>query len=351
MNILIIASPVQAIGVGNAGGVDVTLDNIVNILSSLKHSVSVIAPQGSKLPNADAKLIEISGRLQPSIQIDSLDAAIPTYSDGVIVKMCEYALTQQHEFHLILNMAYDWLPIWLTQFTQTPIFHLVSMSNENQNIADSLQKLNIHQPERIALHSQQSALTYDFKNPVTLLPNSFSPDSFPFVEHPKPQLAWVGRISPEKGLENAIQVAQKVGLPLHVWGKLQSETYKAQLLDKYKNADIVWRGFQPHRQLLQEMSESQVMLMTPNWIEAFGNNVVEAISCGVPVVAYDYGGPAEIIDDGLTGFLVDPKNTELMVKKVQQATQLCRTQCRQHALNKFDFEAYGQRLTQWLGLK
>lgn len=350
MNVLIIASPVQAIGAGNAGGVDITLSNIINALMIQKHNVSVVAPEGSKLLNCKAKLVTVSGRLQPSIQTDSVDAAIPVYSDGVIIKMCEYALTQQYGYDVILNMAYDWLPIWLTQFTQTPIYHLVSMSNENENIAKVLHTINLHHPNRIALHSEKSAQTYQFKNSVTILPNSFDPGSFPFAVNPKPQLAWVGRVSPEKGLENAIEIATKVDLPLYVWGKVQSEAYKADLEIKFKHANIVWRGFKPHQQLLLEMSKSQVMLMTPNWVEAFGNNVVEAICCGVPVVAYARGGPAEIIDEGITGYLIEPGDHEGFADKVKQAASLSRTHCRQHALKKFDFQEYGQQLTRWLGL-
>ena len=349
MNILIIASPVQAIGEGNAGGVDITLSNIIHSLTIQKHNITVAAPEGSTI-SSNAKLVTLSGKLQPSIQTDSHNSAIPVHSDGVIVKMCEFALTQQQDYDVILNLAYDWLPIWLTRFAQTPIYHLVSMSNENDNIANALQTLNFHNPARIALHSRKSAQTYQFEKPVTILPTGFAPEAFPFVNYPKPQLAWVGRISPEKGLENAIEIAAKVNMPLHIWGKVQSGQYQTELNFKYQDHDIVWRGFKPHKQLLQEMSESQVLLMTPNWVEAFGNNVVEAICCGVPVVAYNRGGPSEIIDHGITGFIVETDNSEYFADKVKQAASLSRIRCKNHALQKFNFHEYGLRLSRWLGL-
>ena len=350
MNVLIIASPVQAIGLGNAGGVDITLENIANVLLIQNHNVTLVAPEGSTLNNDNIELVLFAGSLQASVQTYSADTPIFFLSDSVLVKMCEYALTQNQNFDLILNMAYDWLPMWLTQFSNTPIYHLVSMSNENENIASILRFIDKHFPGRIALHSATSASTYQFENPVFLLPNAFNSDRFPFSPSPKKQLAWVGRISPEKGLENAIEVATKLNIPLHVWGKVQTEQYKQDLLTQFPNANIIWRGFVSHKQLLKEMSESSVMLMTPNWIEAFGNNVVEAISCGVPVVTYNRGGPAEIVDNGITGFTVEVGDHQLFADKVIQAMKLSREKCRSHALQKFDFEQYGQKLSTWLNL-
>ncbi|WP_133406564.1 glycosyltransferase family 4 protein [Parashewanella tropica] len=347
MKILIISTPVQAIGQGEGGGIDITLLNIINALSPLGHQFTVLAPTGSKL-SADATLIEISGRLQTSVQTESASTPATMSHDSTIVSMCRYAQTHQDQFDVILNMAYDWLPIWLTTFFTTPIHHLVSMSNENQTVADAIEELNRMMPQRIAFHSHASANTFQLENPVTIIANGFEFTNFPFCKSPKQQLAWVGRISPEKGLENALEVANKVNLPLHIWGKVQSESYQQQLVEKFPEVDIHWRGFVPQQQLLKEMSQSALMLMTPSWIEAFGNNVVEANACGVPVIAYNKGGPTETVISGVTGYLVE--NNEDMANRVADALKLSRYHCRDSAQQRFSIEQYALKLQSWLSL-
>ncbi|RLV59717.1 glycosyltransferase [Parashewanella curva] len=346
MKLLIISTPVQAIGQGEGGGVDTSLLNIINALTPLGFQISVLAPTGSKLLTDAANLIEIAGQLQTSVQTESATTPVTMSHDSTIVTMCRYAQVHQHEFDIIVNMAYDWLPIWLTQFFFTPIYHLVSMSNENQAVASALQELNATLPKRIAFRTQAAADTFQFTNQVPIIGNGFELSDFPFRETPKEQIAWVGRISPEKGLENALEVASKVKLPIHIWGKVQSSSYQQQLIKQFSDVNIHWRGFVAHQQLLNEMSESALMLMTPTWVEAFGNNVVEANACGVPVIAYNKGGPVETIESGVTGYLVN--NNDEMTEKVRDTLKLSRAHCRDSAQQRFSIEQYAKTLLNWL---
>ena len=66
------------------------------------------------------------------------------------------------------------------------------------------------------------------------------------------------------------------------------------------------------------------LLMTPKWVEAFGNVAIEAMACGVPVIAYRRGGPAEIVVDGETGFLVEPDDVDGMVAAVGRIDEIDR---------------------------
>ena len=74
----------------------------------------------------------------------------------------------------------------------------------------------------------------------------------------------------------------------------------------HPGADVRYEGFLPTDDLQAAIGGCAAMLMTPKWVEAFGNVAIEAMACGVPVIAYRRGGPAEIVVDGVTGFLVEP---------------------------------------------
>ena len=82
--------------------------------------------------------------------------------------------------------------------------------------------------------------------------------------------------------------------------------YKAQVVAAHPHCDFRWQGFVATEVLQQQLGRCRVLLMTPRWQEAFGNGVVEAMACGVPVAAYRRGGPGETIDHGVTGVLVEP---------------------------------------------
>ena len=62
--------------------------------------------------------------------------------------------------------------------------------------------------------------------------------------------------------------------------------------------------------------------MTPRWVEAFGNVVIESLACGVPVIAYDRGGPSEIIEDGKTGWLVEPDSVSGLVEAMAKLDKI-----------------------------
>ena len=79
--------------------------------------------------------------------------------------------------------------------------------------------------------------------------------------------------------------------------------YWAGLAERYAST-LVSRGFLPTEQLQDELGRCRALLMTPKWIEAYGNVVAEALACGVPVVTYRRGGPAELVEDGVSGFVV-----------------------------------------------
>ena len=90
------------------------------------------------------------------------------------------------------------------------------------------------------------------------------------------------------------------------------------------------------------------MINTPKWNEAYGNVVVEAMACGVPVIAYDLGGPGELIEDGFNGFLVKPDNIEELIKATKSISEIKRKNCREWFEEKATTKVFAERVENWL---
>jgi UDP-glucose:tetrahydrobiopterin glucosyltransferase len=161
-------------------------------------------------------------------------------------------------------------------------------------------------------------------------------------------LGWVGRIAPEKGLEDAARAAAIKGLPLSVWGFNENPDYRNAVIAAVPDCDFHWQGFLPTEKLQQQLGRCQALLVTPKWEEGFGINVLEAMACGVPVVAYRRGGPAETIDSGITGILVDPDNINKLVTGIAESENIDRIKCRKQCEKRFSLNAYVERIEKWI---
>ena len=88
--------------------------------------------------------------------------------------------------------------------------------------------------------------------------------------------------------------------------------------------------------------------MTPHWEEAFGNVTIEAMACGVPVIAYRKGGLQDIVTSGKTGYLVEPGDVKGLVNAISQLDAIDRHQCRAQVEAHHSLESWGDRMEAWL---
>jgi UDP-glucose:tetrahydrobiopterin glucosyltransferase len=329
------------------GGVELTLKNIAQEMQRRGHAVKVVAPTGSVL--ADLPLQEIAGNLQISMQSQRREFSIYMSENPVLGNMWEYARQVQQDFDVMLNFAYDWLPFYLTPFFSCPVAHLVSMASVTEAMDQIIGQVLAQFPAQVAFHSQAQAASFGVTHSPYCLKNAIDLSLYQFCDDPAPYLAWVGRIAPEKALEDAIAAAQMAGTPLRIFGSLPDRAYWQQIERDYPNAPFEYVGFLPTEQLQHHLRQSRALLMTPRWLEAFGNVAIEALACGVPVIAYRRGGPAEIVRDGKTGFLVAPDSIEALVAAIERVDEIDRRACRQQAETEFSLAALGDRVEAWLG--
>jgi UDP-glucose:tetrahydrobiopterin glucosyltransferase len=347
LKLLLISTSVGALGSGLGGGVELTLKNVVRSLSQRGHQITVVAPAGSQFQ--EAPLVEIGGNLQFTAQNQGRDGAVTLPDDAVLGNMWDYARQVQSEYDLIVNFAYDWLPFYLTPFLTCPIAHLVSMGSLTDAMDRVIEQVAHQFPGTIAVHSQAQAETFRFADRCRNIKNGFDFDLYQFCPQSQEYLAWVGRIAPEKGLEDAVAAVQTLGIPLKIWGVLQDAAYWQTIQADYPTAPIAYEGFLPTAELQAALGGAQALLMTPHWVEAFGNVAIEALACGVPVIAYRRGGPGEIVEPGKTGWLVEPDSVAGLVEAIGQLGGIDRSTCRQRAAAEYSLQAMGDRLEAWFG--
>ena len=346
LKILILSTPVGALGSGLGGGVELTIANLAHELQSCGHKIEIVAPMGSVL--GDLAIIQVPGELQLTAQTQEQAAEIVMPSDPVLANMWATARKIQHDYDIIFNTAFDWLPFYLTPFFDRPIAHFVSMGSQIAAIDLAIERVAIDYPGTIGVCTRTQAQTFRFADLCCVVGGSgVDPAVYDYRAVPERALAWLGRISPEKALEDAVAAAQRTGIKLKIMGKIQDAAYWEQIQRDYPTAPIEYLGFLPTHELQQALGTCQGLLMTPRWVEAFGNVAIEALACGVPVIAYRRGGPAEIITDGKTGFLVEPDSIDGLVAAIDRLDEIDRADCRHAAETVFSQAAWGNVMESW----
>ena len=134
-------------------------------------------------------------------------------------------------------------------------------------------------------------------------------DQFHMVEKPKDYLAFLGRISPEKNPEGAIAIAERVGMPLKIAAKVDAvdreyyETVVAPLIARSPHVEYIGEINEAQKQLF--LGNARALLFPIDWPEPFGLVMIEAMACGAPVIAFNRGSVPEVIEDGVSGFIVE----------------------------------------------
>ena len=155
-------------------------------------------------------------------------------------------------------------------------------------------------------------------------------DLYTFRDTPGTYLAFLGRISPEKGVEHAIAIARHVGMPLKIVAKVDrvDRVYFQEVIRPLLDDPLVeYLGEMGEHDKNIFLGQAYALLFPIAWPEAFGLVMIEAMACGTPVIAYRRGSVPEILTDGVTGWIV--AGYEEAVQAVPRVATLSRARCRQ----------------------
>jgi len=155
-------------------------------------------------------------------------------------------------------------------------------------------------------------------------------DLFRFHPEPGGYLAFLGRASPEKRVDRAIQIAKQVRMPLKIAAKVDPADrryFKREIEPLLNDPHIEWLGEINDKDKDQFLGNAYALLFPIDWPEPFGLVMIESMACGTPVIAFANGSVAEVMDNGMTGFVVN--EIEEAVDAVRRVRDLSRAGCRE----------------------
>ena len=159
---------------------------------------------------------------------------------------------------------------------------------------------------------------------------------YTFRKTPGTYLAFLGRIAPEKGVDQAIAIAQRVGMPLKIAAKVDpfNREYFHQVIQPLLGGSLIqYVGEVGEDKKDVFLGQAYALLFPIEWPEPFGLVMIEALACGTPVIAYRRASVPEVLEDGVTGWIVE--GHEEAVQAVARVSTLIRMHCRQAFETRF----------------
>ena len=305
------------------GGIELIVSLLTDELVRRGHEVTLFA-SGDSITKADLKSVHNKAlRLDQTIKEHSL-----------YEQMMLSSLYQQADQFDIIHSHVGCAALPYSGFVKTPTVHTTHgiFTPDNEKI---FRQFSGQPYTSISEAQREPRLGLNYIHTVY---NGIDPEVYPFQETPTqpPYLAFVGRLSPEKGPEGAIKIARATGLPLKMAGKVDvvdQEYYNETLKPLIDSEQIQYLGEVSHEEKVQLLRNATVTLFPITWREPFGLVMIESMATGTPVVGMALGAVPEVIAHGKTGFVCH--TLEEMSEAVPEAMKLDRQTCRDYVLSRF----------------
>jgi len=307
------------------GGTERVIAELVRELDRRGHEVTTFASADSEVP----------GRLIPTVPEPLRDSTFQGDPANYVLATVHSVLDHASEFDIIHGHI-DWMNLLLARISPTPVVCTFHGRLDYPFAAEMLARPN---PGLVAISQNQAAAHPDVEW-AAVVHNGLTLDDAPFERRRGEALCFVGRITPEKGVVEAIEIAKMTGRQLRIAAKAgptpkERAYYEEEFMPALESAgglvEYVGELGQEDRDRL--VADSFAALMPGSWPEPFGLVAIEALACGTPVVARRVGGLSEIIRDGVDGFFGDdPVQLAFMVDRVGE---LDREAIRASVLDRF----------------
>lgn len=323
------------------GGIELIVSLLTDELGRRGHEVTLFA-SGDSITTAKLKSVH-----NQALRLDSTIKEAGLYEQ----MMLSDVYSQAHRFDIIhSHVGCAALPY--SRFVKTPTVHTMhgvfTPDNEKMFRQFAWQPyISISEAQR----EPRLGLNY-----IHTVYNGIDTSAYPFSPTPTQPayLAFVGRISPEKGPIEAIQIARASGLPLKMAGKIDAVDrifYQEQVEPQIDGDQIQYLGEVSHEEKVALLSGATATLFPITWREPFGLVMIESMATGTPVIGMGLGSVPEVIAHGKTGFVCH--SLEKMIEAVPAAIKIERQACRDYVVESFSVEsmtdeylrAYGMVLT------
>jgi glycosyltransferase involved in cell wall biosynthesis len=305
------------------GGIELIVSLLTDELVRRGHEVTLFA-SGDSITAGQLKAVH-----EKALRLDERIKEPGLYEQMMLAQVYQ----QAHHFDIIhSHVGCAALPY--TSFVKTPTVHTTHgiFTSDNEKIFRQFAwqpYISISEAQR----EPRLGLNY-----IHTVYNGIDTSVYPFHSEPlqPAYLAFVGRLSPEKGPQEAIAIAKATGLPLKMAGKVDAVDrvfYREQIEPLIDGEQIQYLGEVSHEEKVQLLGGATVTLFPITWREPFGLVMIESMATGTPVIGMSLGSVPEVIAHGKTGFVCH--NREQMIEAVPAAIKLSRQVCRDYVLQRF----------------
>ena len=335
---------VTAIREPQRGGSQAFVSDLALGLTGRGHEVHVYAASGSEIPGVEM----IDTGVDPQLLAGTLYRAGPAAGEPAAAASAAaeaafttaYTAVQMIRYDVLHNHAFDAPAVRLATALQTPVVHTLHLPPDKAVAAAVRHVARSGRPPAVAVVSAFQANAWRRIVPVdAILPPYPSTSVIHWSRTAGQGALFAGRLSPEKGVAEAIDIARAAGVPINVYGDVYDAEYSREQIDPRRAwPDVTVHQGIPRTSLWEAMARAAVVLYPARWDEPFGLAAAEAQACGTPVVAFSRGGLSEVIVNGVTGFLVPPDDIQAAAEAVSKVAGISRPACREHAEAQLDLE-------------
>lgn len=326
-----IVGPIDTpIGKDSTSGTEVWTYSLAEKLSKLGHHVTLFANNSSNFSG------EVVGVVNQEEIFDNsgTDRVSPVrFSVGCAKEMVEVVKRQQ-DFDVIHISVYSFqylLP--LVELINKPVvltIHGTAFSD------DEIGRIFKEYPQIFYVFiSKQYEKKWPHPKKYRVIYNGIEVESFKYQENKSDRFFWMGRISQNKGVDDAIRFAEKSSSNLDIAGPIRDKKYFEEAVKPYLSDNIKYVGELGFDKKNKYYSNARAFLMPIKWEEPFGLVVVESLACGTPVIAYNRGAMPEIIKDGVTGILVTPGDVDGIIEASKKIDTIESKACRLDVEQRF----------------
>lgn len=307
------------------------------------HDVTFFGPEGTIMSDSIAvETCNIRPIASSSIDLEKQIATTDLFSDyrfglydAIMARaMLEGAQNGKYDC-VIFNHFESVLPL-ASLFPKVPIVYILH-DNMDESRREAIEAHGSPNQFFISISDSQRRNIPDLNYAATVY-NGVDTGHFAFSDEHEDYLFMAGRIVPEKGVKEAVQIAQQTKRRLLIAGSLspQNYWYFDEYIKPFLDDKILFLGMLDRTQLVKYYQKAAAVLAPIQWDEPFGLSMAEANSCGTPVVAFHRGAVPEVIADGKSGYVVD--NSAEMIMAIGKLDKISRKDCAARARKYFSEE-------------
>jgi UDP-glucose:tetrahydrobiopterin glucosyltransferase len=327
MRVAVVAPLVTPIGEPQRGGSQAVVADFAAGLTSRGHEVDVFASCGSAIEGVSVVDTGVdSAELESSLYRADRNGARTT-EESRRAFATVYRLVARGSYDIVHNHAFDAPAI---ELAPSPAVHTLHLGPDPV-IAQAIERTP--GATIVCVSEWQRAA---WAQHAEVIRNGVPVDRIPWSERGGDAALYAGRFSPEKGTREAIEIAIAAGVPIVVVGSAYDAEYAEDIRAQF-GAQVEFRTALPRPELWQLMSESCALLCPVLWDEPFGLTAAEAQAAGTPVIAFRRGALPEVVEDGVTGALVD--DIAAAAHALSNTEAFDRRACRRHATRALSLDA------------